>query len=460
MGAYLTLLLGSMLMMTGVPYQFENVNQRPEILTLYSTKKVYEIGEPIEFEYFYANEEEEKIEERWTYRKEESDLRDILFTKPEALFDDGKYIVSLQLKDEKGNWGEAKECAVKVKKKVRQTEYEYKFGKSPIGVTIDNFEGVNYREYRDIQGMKKIDHESQEGILMMSNSPETIRQTGIAYQEVVKGKGRLLVHHIQQMSENDKRLVVLAQNQENKQIGLTITNKVFKGPGADVLLIGQQVLYEYFGGGKGEHIHLKPQETYVLFDSVKDEWNYNEVISGMLDFQTEGCIKYIVAIVDKQMAIEEIPQLNILERDVHPRGTFNNLSRHYTINLDEIGDNTKIVIGQTKNEWERGRDALTEKECVNRGNFGIAYHLTITATKSTAVILNPRGNMFRGAVKWEGVGAYLAPKYGYFPGLGRAAYLGVIKSGETKELVYMLPCGSSAPVVIGFIPESNWHPQK
>lgn len=460
MGVYLTLLLGSMLMITGMPYNLENVNQSPEVLTLYTTQKIYEIGEPIELEYYYTNEEGEKIEERWTYRKEEDDPRDILYTKPEALFDEGKYTVSLQLRDEKGNWGEAKECSIKVKGKIRQTEYEYKFGKVPLGVTIDNFEEINYRDYKDAQEMKQVDKDEQKGTLMMSNSPETVRQTGIVYQEIVKGRGRLLVHHILQMQENDKRLVVLVQNQENKKIGLTLTNKVFKGPGTDVLLLGQQVLYEYFSGGKGEHIHLKPQETYVLYDSVKNEWNYNEVISGMLDFQAEGCIKYIVAVVDKEMAIEEIPKLNALERDVHPRGTFSNLSRHYTINLDEIGENTKVVIGQAKSEWERGRDSLTEEECVNRGNFGIAYHLTITATESTAVILNPRGNMFRGAVKWEGVGAYLAPKYGYFPGLGRAAYLGVIKSGETKELVYMLPCGSSAPIVIGFIPESNWHPQK
>ena len=37
-----------------------------------------------------------------------------------------------------------------------------------------------------------------------------------------------------------------------------------------------------------------------------------------------------------------------------------------------------------------------------------------------------------------------------------AALVGLIKSGATNEMVYMLPNGSSAPILFGFIPKAVW----
>lgn len=449
----ISLLVGSLIMLVGIPAQTNYYNQNPEIIIIYPEQKNYKVGEPINIKYFYTNEEGEEVKERWTYRKEDEDVNNVLYTKPDAIFTEGNYNVKLQLRDEKGNWGKAKECTLKIKGKTKQTEYEYKFGKVPIGTTIDNFKEVNYREFKTIEYDSL---SSEKGTLLMSNSPEAVRSEGILYQDTVKGKGRLLVHHINEIEGEKKRLIVLAQNQESRQVEFNIRNSTFKGPSKDVLFVGQQVLYEYFKANKREHMYLGGGENYILYDSGDKGWGMGEAISGMLDFEADGPVRYIVAVTSVGASIENIDTLMPVKRDIHPRGTFQNLSHHYNLQIDALSENAKIVIGGSESEWEKGIDAINQKSCTNRGNFGILYHLNITVAEDTAVILNPRGDMFKGAINWQGIGAYLVPRYGYFPSLNRAAYLGVIKAGDTRELVYTLPCGSSAPVVIGFIPKSNW----
>ncbi|MEG0904886.1 MAG: hypothetical protein RSF87_01565 [Cellulosilyticaceae bacterium] len=449
----ITMLLGSLIMLAGIPGQILYYNQKPEIITLYTEKKIYKIGEPIDIKYFYTNEQDEKVEERWTYRQVDEENHNCLYTKPEVIFVKGDYVASLRLKDEQGNWSKEKECIIKIRGKANETEYQHKFGRVPIGTTLDNFEKTNYREF------KTIDYDSssvEEGTLLMSNSPEAVQGEGILYQDTVKGKGRLLVHHINEMKEEGKRLVVLAQNEGTKRIEVNIRNSTFKGPSKDILFIGQQVIYEYLKANTREHIYLEKGESYIIYDSLDKGWKADEAISGMLDFDVDGPLRYTIAAVSVDTPIEEIARLKPLERDVHPRGTFRNVSKYYTFRIEEREENSKIVIGDSDVKWEEGIDAIKQKPSINKGNFGIVYRMQITVQEDMAVILNPRGDMFKGAIKWEGIGAYLAPKYGYFPSLNRAAYLGVIKEGDTKELIYILPCGSSAPVVVGLIPKRNW----
>ena len=92
----------------------------------------------------------------------------------------------------------------------------------------------------------------------------------------------------------------------------------------------------------------------------------------------------------------------------------------------------------------------------NAGNFGVSYYITVTATEDTGVILNNRGGTFKGAIKWNNE-VYNMPLEGTFSGTTtKAVTAGVIKKGETVTIEYMLPNGSAAPTLIGFIPKSCW----
>jgi len=71
------------------------------------------------------------------------------------------------------------------------------------------------------------------------------------------------------------------------------------------------------------------------------------------------------------------------------------------------------------------------------------------------IFLNSRGGGFQGAIKWEDGTVYNVPTQGILGQLTtRAAVIGILQKGETKTFEYILPNGSAAPVLIGFVPTS------
>lgn len=434
-------------------------NEAPEVIDFETTKSSYKQGEPITFTYDYENEEWESIvSEKWTYRDAKDAPNNYLFTKPTAIYTEGEYIVTLEVKDAYGNWSQKAQTIVEVTDDVLVTEFEDKFTQGQIGDTLDNFEKTNYQSYKEVEALYL---EDTKGTMLMSNSPEVVGEKGLLYEDTITGEGRVLFHHINNFDSMDnqldkKRLVVIAENRSEVPVAGTISKLTTKGPSDDVLFVGQQLLLEYFNNNSSQPLALEPGARKIIYDSQKKNWLKGQAISGMFDIVVEGPVTFTVALLGQNDKIEDIPLMPRPARDVHPRGTFDVLDKNIFVDLRDEDENTKLVIGKGADEWLTGYDALLQGEVANRGNFGINYHITITAQEDTAVILNPRGNMFKGAIKWEQDKGYLAPSAGYFPSSNRGAFVGVVKAGETKTLTYMLPNGSSAPVLFGFIPESNW----
>lgn len=434
-------------------------NAAPEVTEFETYKSSYKQGEPITFDYDYTNEEWESIvSEKWTYRDTKDAANNYLFTKPTAIYTEGEYIVTLELKDAYGNWSQKAQTVVEVTDEVLRTEFEDKFTSGQIGDTLDNFEKTNYQTYIEADATAL---EDTKGMLFMSNSPEVVTQKGVLYEDTMIGKGRVMFHHINNFDSVDnqmdkKRLVVLAKNNTDQPVSGVISKLTTKGPSDDVLFVGQQLLLSYFDNTDSQMLNLEPGAQTIIYDSQKRNWLKGQAISGMFDVELNGPVTFTVALLGQNDTIENIPLMPRPARDVHPRGTFDVIDKSYLVDLRGEEENTKLVIGKDATEWITGYDAILQESVANRGNFGVNYHITITAEEDTAVILNPRGNMFKGAIKWEQDKAYLAPSAGYFPSSNRGAFVGVVKAGETRTLTYMLPNGSSAPVLFGFIPESNW----
>lgn len=434
-------------------------NEAPEVVTFETVKSHYKQGEAITFDYEYDNEEwEDIVAEKWTYRSTKDPANNYLFTKPTAIYTEGEYIVTLELKDAYGNWSTKAQTTVEVTDETLQTEFEAIFKSGNIGNTIANFEGTNYQTYKEADAMYL---EDTKGLLMMSNSPEVVTQKGLLYEDTLIGTGRVMFHHINNFDSTDnqldkKRLVVIAKNNTEAPVVGTLSKLTTKGPSDDVLFVGQQLLLSYLDNNSVQSLNLEPGAQQIIYDSQNKNWLKGQAISGMFDVELSGPVTFTVALLGQNDTIENIPLMPRPDRDVHPRGTFGILDKNIMIDLRDEEENTKLVIGKDATEWVQGYDALLGTESANRGNFGVNYHVTVTAKEDTAVILNPRGNMFKGAIKWENDKAYLTPTSGYFPSSNRAAFVGVIKAGETRTFTYMLPNGSSAPVLFGFIPESQW----
>ncbi len=437
-------------------------NKAPVITFLEPLKTSYAQGENIKLTYSYDNETWEAItNEKWTYRHTEDPANKAILGKPKAMFTKGDYIITLEIDDAAGNRSEKVETTIHITDEVLKSELMYRFTEGTVGEVIDNFEKINYRDYADAYVAQK---GSIAGTMIMSDSPEVVTRDGLLYRDVINGKGRILLHHLNgydpnSYSADNRRLVLVAENTSNAPVKVIITNKSVKGPATDILRIGQKVLYDYLVGSEKEVYTLKPGERTFIYDSKATKWTYGQCISGLMDIETTGEVTFTSAAIKHGVSVNDMVGMELLQQDVHPRGTFDTTEITYKVNLMGY-EPTKLLVGTGVEEWVNGHDAITGAVVQNRGNFGITYRITLTAAVDTGIILNPRATNFRGAIKWDGdtTKVYNIPETGSFTAdTSKAAVLGVIKAGETRTLEYMLPNGSASPILLGFIPKEYWN---
>ena len=430
-------------------------NMAPVITNLEPTKSSFAQGELIEFkDYSYENELWESVTEgKWTYRKIDEPVSRATLGKPNMLFTEGDYIVTLYLDDAYGNRSEGFESIIHISKEVRDTEFNYKFSNEKIGEWIDNFSGFNYLTYKQVED---IDKSYVDGTLIMSDSPEEVFGRGILYKDDMSGNGRLLVHHINKVSSSVKqRLVFVMENPTNQVVTVTLTNKAIKGPTTDILRVGQLCLNEYLSGTiPAEIFTLQPGEKKYFYDK---NWGYGTCVSAHIDVEVEGTARFIIANLEDGDTLNSIDNLYYYPSDgMHYSGTYDKVGINYTLNLTGK-EPERLSLGIAHSgEWIVGYDARTGARVENAGNFGVSHYITVTAEEDMGVILNNRGGIFQGAVKWNDT-VHNMPGKGTFSGTTtKAVVLGTIKKGETVTIEYLLPNGSAAPTLIGFIPKKYW----
>ncbi len=431
------------------------VNQPPLVTNFASSKSSYAQGEKLEFSYAYENELWENVKEgKWTYREASDDPSRATLGKPDVLFQEGSYIITLYLDDDYGNRSAAAEVMVTITDEVLSTELEYRFTQGAIGDWIDNFRGNNYLSYTPVN-IKNTTYDY--GTLIMSDSPENVLGQGILYRDKLNGNGRLLIHHINNVTDTTEtqRLVFVVENPTTEPIVVTLKNKAIKGPATDVLRVGQLCLDEYLSGKiPDEVILLEPGERKYIYDK---NWGYNTCISAHIDVETTGEALFTVANMNKSHTLDDIDSLYYFPADgVHYSGTYDVTAINYEINLSG-NEAERLVLGvKGANEWVVGYDERTNTPVENAGNFGVSYKITVTAEEDMGVILNNRGGTFQGVIKWNDM-VHNMPGKGSFNGTTtKAVVMGVIKKGETVTIEYLLPNGSAAPTLIGFIPRSQW----
>lgn len=285
------------------------------------------------------------------------------------------------------------------------------------------------------------------GTLIMSDSPECVNEEGILYQENVKGKGRLLFHHVKKNSSNTEanRLIVMVENKSKEPQVFSIGKCVVKGPSPHILYIGQQLLVDYFNSKTNVYYLLDACEKRVIYDSIGSQWKQEEVISGLMDFYVKEEVQLTVIMSNTSEDDVNFLDLTYLERDKEPRGTFNCLEKHYKIELPEKGA-SYISFEDNDKAWAKGTDGITQEERLNIGNYGIMYHITLKASADTQISINPRGGVFCGAIQFDGENPIEIKREHYFKQEKESVIIGTILAHETKELYYMLPNGSAAPV--------------
>jgi len=140
------------------------------------------------------------------------------------------------------------------------------------------------------------------------------------------------------------------------------------------------------------------------------------------------------------------------------RGVFPGADCLVNIQVDG-GTSEKVRLGIEEpgfDSWVEGVDPLTGETIKSVGNYGVVYRVKVTAPKKTGVMLNPRGSIFKAAIQSFNGQVYKAPETGFFTGAQKAAVLGVLAAGQTKEFTYTPSSGSDTPLLIALIPEKEW----
>jgi len=429
-------------------------NQPPVITEFSAGADKISQGTPLKFSYKVSDEPWDSIvEERWVYRWKDYTGKTIeVVGKPRALFGNRTYEVALKVRDSFNNWSSEAVVTIESTERGGSSEYQFKFSDPVPGEVFLNPDNINYNSLPDAD----VEVEYGGPVLIFSNSPETVREPGILYQDRVKGRVRIYYHHKNGTGKKCTFAVWVKNLGGNTEI-IKINNMALAGPTTDEMFLGQRVAYLYLSSQGGSSVILNrggvaPINTGQYGKPIGS----GEIIAGMIELECSNEVEITLAMIELGQDYFSAHKV-LLPDGIHTRGTFENGDILIKANL-KGREPEKISVGRESSSegFIKGRDALTGEEVVNKGNYGVLYKISVHSPSRTGVIFNPRGTVFRGAAADTQGKAYLLPATGFINNYFMGAVMGVVQKEEEKAFLYTPPGGSDTPALIVFVPQSHW----
>jgi len=415
----------------------EPENAKP-IAQFTTDKSIYRVGEPIKYIDLSYDPDGNGLYLSWK-------------GKQTTFFVPGEHQVTLVAKDSVGNIGKPYTRTIKVSNDILATEDEYGFYFGGIGndSSLIKLDSERFAKYP----MLDIDEERDTSRkLIVSNSPETIKEYGILYQDKVSGKFRLYGTHINGM-QTMAQVYVMVTNPTDKPVQLLTTQKGSVVPTTIPELLGNQGIVDWhLQGTTLEQLTVKPNETIIYFQSEQlfPKQGTHFIFDGELDEDDELIFNVIGIAPNEDPYLLE--QLNPLPKGRHIRGTFDVSNISWEIDASDLdGKPHRIEFGGGDDPWVTGKDGLTGEDTQNRGNYGVIYDIKIKDPEKAAITLVPRGGIFKGAILYNDT-IISMPKSGIIR--PKDAYLIDRTTGDEDEihLVVSPPSGSFLPFDILLYP--------
>ena len=250
-----------------------------------------------------------------------------------------------------------------------------------------------------VMKMWPVESKDEGGTLLFSDSPESVTDDGILYQDTVKGEARILYYHLNS-SDSDKKVAVVLQSARGGACY----------PSPDYLHVGKMTQMAYFEGeahgdiyiGRGRHRLLQENmDTTILHPG--------DLVYGVYDFASNRPIKVSVIMYPADAnPFEFLEQAHVLPKDEQRlRGTFHGMNRIVTSSqvYDPAVDGTVYfpLADDIHDHYRTGIDATDGSAVTNYGNYGVLYKLQIPVAKDGAVqyYLSPLGGVYAGAMTVE-----------------------------------------------------------
>ena len=260
-----------------------------------------------------------------------------------------------------------------------------------------------------VMKMWPVESKDEGGTLLFSDSPESVTDDGILYQDTVKGEARILYYHLNS-SDSDKKVAVVLQSADGQPAIVRVTRGGACYPSPDYLHVGKMAQMAYFEGeahgdiyiGRGRHRLLQENmDTTILHPG--------DLVYGVYDFASNRPIKVSVIMYPADAnPFEFLEQAHVLPKDEQRlRGTFHGMNRIVTSSqvYDPAVDGTVYfpLADDIHDHYRTGIDATDGSAVTNYGNSGVLYKLQIPVAKDGAVqyYLSPLGGVYAGAMTVE-----------------------------------------------------------
>lgn len=264
------------------------------------------------------------------------------------------------------------------------------------GTAVPSWAKVNYT------------YSSEPTTLIRVNSPETVYSEGRVYTETANGNTRFMIHHVNSIGKNVK-MYVIATNKNAETTRLTQTNFGFGGPSPYATAAGKVSVDRYYKsmqtGDKYKDVWIAPGESKLILTELNaTAMKQGEVISLFADLYSDHTLQYDVIMIDANKdPFKTLPYLNLLEEDVHNRGTYMDATRNIDYG-DLVGDTpVRLMIADNSTDpFLIGTGPQGEYK-MNAGNFGVVYHIKLhRVAPNTLITFNPRGGRYYGSMMVNG----------------------------------------------------------
>lgn len=308
------------------------------------------------------------------------------------------------------------------------------------------------------------------GKLLLSDSPENVKQDGIMYKDTVNGNARLFFHHVN-VTNTPKKVVVVVENNGDSPANISMYQSGLGGPGYNYLEVGKAAQLEYMGNTDTFSFVVLPHDSELLANelgimTVKP----NMLLNGIYDFYTDSPVTIKVMMMPVTANAKYFAaHARILPKDESRlRGTFEgkDLTLVPEKTYNPLKDAPKLITlaDNVVDKYIKGIDATDGSAVVNYGNYGVVYNLFLPSEHKgkVALYLSPYGGAYAGGMGIKYGQNELPPVAtpdgnlyfgnGVFP---EYTPLGIYDGGKPLWLKFSPPGASNLPVKILVVPDKN-----
>jgi hypothetical protein len=238
--------------------------------------------------------------------------------------------------------------------------------------------------------------------MLFSDSPESPATDGVLYADTFgPGRARLYVYHVD-ADTNSRKFPIVALNSGASDAHVTITREGLAAPSTDYIDVGKAVAAAWLASNESVVVTV-PAGTRVVLDAALDAEHAttNQLVHAIVDVDADAPIKFsIVSVLAGEDAAAITASLPLLPKDAdHDRGTFANAELQViAASSDATASARHIRLGDGTTEPDlAGSDATTGLAATLRGNYGVTYAVTATATGAIAFAASARGGAWAGA---------------------------------------------------------------